>query len=485
MKRIKYIFCVGIAFSAFISLLLMNSCSQAPADEVMYVVERSNYNMVIKGQGELEAENANILTAPMVRPAPTLSYLVKEGTYVAKGDTIARFTSTVIENDLIEALDDLSVERAAAIQTEAQLNLQMLLVESQLTTAKAAADAAALQLTKLDFEAPRTQEIKRLEIAQFELEAERARKNLESLKKIQQEERAHAQLRITQADNRVNLARSQLAELTLLAPYAAIVVVGTDPRTEQKIQEGSIVFPRMPVAQLPELSSIQLNLKLGETDAQKLAVGMKAHIRVPSAGSTLYPGSVLRIDRVAKPITRDSKVKKVQVLVHVDTTANELRPGLTAEAEIFVRKLTDVVTIPQECIFVQDSVKVVYVQQGRRFAVHPIAVLAQDEDFSAVYGDLKSGDRLSMRPVPGSQIRMSANMVTPVVPAEMDTFKVSRRESAPMNHFGDLTSPNRMTGRPDSFAPSDFQAVQPNGAQRNAGQTPAKTSNERGSHNEE
>ena len=63
----------------------MNSCSQAPADEVMYVVERSNYNMVIKGQGELEAENANILTAPMpilpARAPPEVAEWVIEPCY--------------------------------------------------------------------------------------------------------------------------------------------------------------------------------------------------------------------------------------------------------------------------------------------------------------------------------------------------------------------------------------------------------------------
>jgi HlyD family secretion protein len=414
----------------FIAVIL-NSCSRQKPPAVTYQLTHGDYQMTVSGEGELEARNAQVLTAPAVRPPPTLSYLIDEGSNVEKGDIIAKFTSSDIETEYLEAKEDVETEKADAVTKEAQLNLQLLLYESQMTSAKAAADAAKLQAAKLDFEAPRTREIKSLEIAQNELEAERARKNLESLKKIQTEERADSRMRIRQAENNLDRAKVQLDQLTLKAPYSGIVVHGINPRTGLKVKQGEILFRRMPVAQLPDLSTMQVNMKISETDAQKLSPGMPARVRVPSIGTAEFPGKVARVDRVAKPIKRDSKVKKVEVTVQIDTTADQIRPGLTAVADVTVRSFRDVLAVPHECVFERDSIKVVYVKKKEKFEARPIAVLFQDEDFLAAYGELAEGDQLAMRDPGSSMVRFPDKLVTPVVPAAADTFRIIRKQSEP------------------------------------------------------
>jgi HlyD family secretion protein len=407
---------------------IFSSCSREKAPTVTYQLTHGDYQMIVSGEGELEARNAQVLTAPAVRPPPTLSYLIDEGTNVEKGDVIAKFTSSDVEAEYLEAQETLETEKANSVTKEAQLNLQLLSYESQMTSANATADAAKLQATKLDFEAPRTQEIKRLEIAQDELEAERARKNLESIKKIQTEERADSRMRIRQAENNLDRAKEQLDQLTLKAPYSGIVVHGVNPRTGEKVKQGEILFRRMPVAQLPDLSTMQVNMKISETDAQKLTPGMPARIRIPSIGTTEFPGRVARVDRVAKPIKRDSKVKKVEVTVQIDTTADQIRPGLTAVTEVIVRRFHDVLAVPHECVFERDSVKVVYVKKKEKFEARPIAVLFQDEDFLAAYGELADGDQLAMRDPGSSMVHFPEKLVTPVVPAAADTFRIAKRQ---------------------------------------------------------
>lgn len=410
---------------------IFSSCGRQKPPEVTFQLAHGDYQMIVSGEGELEARNAQVLTTPMVRPPPTLSYLIDEGANVEKGDIIAKFTSSQIETEYLEAQEEISIERANSVTKEAELNLQLLLYEAQMTIAKASADAAKLQSAKLDFEAPRTQEIKRLEIAQYELEAERARKNLESLKKIQVEERANARMKIRQAENNLDRAKSQLDQLTLKAPYGGIVVHGINPMTQEKVKQGAMLFPRMPVAQLPDLSTMQVNMKISETDAQKLAAGMTARVHIPSLGSAVFPGRVARVDRVAKPIQRDSKVKKVEVTVQIDTTADDIRPGLTAGADVFVRRFRNVPAVPHECVFERDSVKIVYVKKDSKFEARPIVVLFQDEDFLAVYGELAEGDQLAMRDPGSSMVRFPDKLVTPIVPAAMDTFRVIRKQPEP------------------------------------------------------
>lgn len=420
-----------ICFLTGLTGLFYLSCGGAEAYTVTYKAERLDYEVLVSGEGELEAKNAQVLQTPMVWPRPTLSYLIEEGSSVKKGDVIARLTQTEIENEYVEAQDEVQAARADSTKTEAELSLQLLMYESQYRTAKAGAEAAKLQLAKLQFEAPRTQEIKRLEIAQNELEAERAQKNLVSLKKIQEEERVNASLRIKQAQNKLNRAKDQLSQLTLRAPYDGIVVYGINPITDEKVQEGATLFPRMPVAKLPDLSVMQLIMQIGETDAQKLATGMPVRVQIPSLDNLEMPATITRVDRVAKPISRGSKVKKVEVVVELDSTTNAIRPGITAHADVIVRKITNVIPVPMESVFQHDSVRVVYVKQSHKYEPRPMASLYQDEDFMIVYGELQEGEELALREPSNRQVQWPDTLLPVQAPTDADTLKETQEKAPP------------------------------------------------------
>jgi len=422
-KYLKYLFMIFI-------FALFCSCSTGENSHVFYRTAVADYSVTVTGKGELQAKSANVLLTPMVWPAPTLSYLIPEGTFVKKGDVIARFTQTQVENEYINAQDELAVAKTNAQSTEAELTLQLLLYQAQQSSANASARSAQLQLARIEFEAPRTREIKRLEIQGYELEAERAGKKLTALQKIQTEERAHAQLLITQAQNKLNRAKDQLAQLTLTAPYSGLVVHGINPINDEKVLEGAVLFPRMPVAKLPDLSSMEIKLKIGETEAQKLLRGMPARIHVPSLDNLALPGTVSRIDRVAKPIHRGSKVKKVEVMVQIDSSSDLLRPGVTANAEIIVQTAAQVVAVAQECIFEKDSVKIVYKKEKNGFRPIPVATLLQDDDFVILYGDVAGGEQLALREPANRLVIWPEKLVAIAAPAAADTFKVASEKGA-------------------------------------------------------
>ncbi len=428
MKKhvLTYLFSCGILI-----LAVLLSCSSGELDDVYYTVEITDYDVVVIGDGALEAKNAQVLVTPMVRPQPTISFLIEEGTQVKKGDMVVKFTQTQIETEYLNAQDEVASARADSIKTEAELSLELLRYESQYSTAKASAEAARLQLANLQFEAPLSREIKQLEIDQFELEAERARKNLESLKKIQDEERINAQLRIKQALNNVNRAKSQLEQLTLRAPYDGIVVHETNFITDEKVQEGNTLFPRMPVVRIPDLSLMQVKMYISETDAQRLATGMPAKVTIPSIGSAVYSAKVAKVDRIAKAIRRDSKVKKVEVIVELDSTSKDVKPGLTAIADIFIKRAHNVMPLPFESVFETDSTRIVYVKEKKVFVPRPIASLYQDNDFIIAYGNLAQGDLLALREPPNTRVAWPESLSRMEVPAELDTFKIEKSEPPP------------------------------------------------------
>jgi multidrug efflux pump subunit AcrA (membrane-fusion protein) len=395
-----------------LSVLIAVACSNSDQlhSKITFTTARSDLVITVEGEGELEAQRSHVLVVPMLRAQPTIAYLAQEGSSVEKGEVAVRLEAEAIEKQYLDALDEVEIAKAEAQKKEAELTLQRLLHESQLKSAEASLATATLQLAKLEFEAPTSREIKEVEIEGHQLEADRNRKQLASLKKIQEEERSHMQLKIKQAKFKVAQSERFLSQLLLKAPVDGIVVYERSWITGNKIQEGDALYPNMPVVKIPDLSAMQVKLKIGETDAQKLKAGQQASVRVPSLGDFSLPGSVLRVDRIAKPIKRGSKIKKVEVIVAIDSIVTDLVPGLSAECTIEIERFQDVLAVPRECIFERDSLKIVYVMRDGSFIPYPVASSQQTEDFVVIQSDLAGGEECALREPSGSLVKWPDNL---------------------------------------------------------------------------
>ena len=374
--------------------------------------------MTVNGEGELEAKNSHIIQTPQIWPAPKISYLAPEGSQVEKNDIVVQFEAEQIERDYKNALEEVEIAKAEGEKKNAELELQRLLFESQKNTAEVSAAASKLQLSNLEFESPRNKKIKKLEIAQQELAAERARKKLVSLEKIQQAERSHAEMKIKQAENKVSRSKMQLDKLILKAPFDGMIVHETNWIKDQKVQEGDALYPGMPVVKLPDLSIMQTKLQIDETDAQKVKEGQNVMITVPSIGSEQLKGKVTKVAKIAKPIKRGSKVKKVEVIVEIDSTFNGLVPGLTAKGIITTGEIENAIVVPHECIFEKDSIKIVYVYNSNGYDAHAVAISDQNENFYIIVSDLKGDENLALREPSSSRINFPYSLIAPELPKD-------------------------------------------------------------------
>ena len=393
----RYLLMVIMLNVLFLSILACGSKDSIDST-LTYSINRSTFDITVTGKGELEAKKSYAVSTPNLRRvAPTISYLVPEGTKVKKGDIVVELEAEKIQNDYLNALDEVEIARAEAQKRDAELNLEKLLLESQIQSTEASLAISKLQLTKLEFEPGRVKEIRRLEIARDEVEAAKNRKKLVSLAEIQKEERIRLQLLIDQAESKLERAKKYLSQLLLKAPVDGYVVYERNWSTGNKVQEGEGVYPSMPIVKVPDLSVMQLNLKLGETDAQKLSKGNQAIVTVPTIDGATFTGKVSRIDKIAKPIKRNSKVKKVEVIVEIDSTTIQLVPGITAEGRIIVENVQDAFVIPKECVFDKDSLKIVFVRNKNHFVPQVVSISRQDDDFFVIKEGLKEGDQCALR----------------------------------------------------------------------------------------
>ena len=368
-----------------------------------YTLTQKTFSTTISSTGTLEAKVSQAIVTPRTRnwQQMEIAYLIPEGTAVKKDDVVVQFDPQTYEAQRTNALATLEMARADATKKEAELTAERLILEANMESAKATAAISRLQVAKLEFVAPRLREIKRLEMQRDELKASKISKKLAGIDAIQKEERAHVQLKIKQAQNKLKQAEDTIEKLTIKAPTDGMVVYDTGWRGT-KPQEGDAKYPGEPVAKIPNLSVMQIKLQVGEIAAQKLKKGQPAQIDISSLENARITGKVSRVAKRARPIQKGSKIKEVEVIVELDTTQTNFTPGLSAEVSIFTGQEQTGLVAPLECIFQKDSLDVVYVKKGATFEAHPITLSEKNANFAILQGDLTEGALLALREPPAT-----------------------------------------------------------------------------------
>ena len=136
-----------------------------------------------------------------------------------------------------------------------------------------------------------------------------------------------------------------------------MVVYANEPgrpgQQQTTIEEGAAVRERQTILRVPDLSQMQVKVNVHESKVENLRPGMRARIRILDRELT---GSVTTVASQPEPTGFFSaNVKEYATIVRIDGQPEGLRPGMTAEVEILVDHLHDVVTVPVAAIVQQQS----------------------------------------------------------------------------------------------------------------------------------
>ncbi len=382
-----------------IGLFFLASCNPGDkAEDIFtYQVTKKPFISKIVLPGEIEAQKSVTISCPEIWPNPKINRLLPEGTLVKKDEVVCLLEATEIENNYKNALSDLESARADYRKIEAELNLNRTLLESQLKNIEASVNIDRLQLAHLEYVSPLRKKMIELTIQRSEVEQEKVTKQLETLKVIHQSELSRLKMKIAQSKNQLSRAKMFLDRLSLTAPVDGLIVYAISWMTDKKIKEGDGVWGGMPLITIPELSKLQVKLEASETYIKQLKNDQPVAVRVVSAQDSVFNGKILRVASVGKAIERNSKIKKFEVIVALDNPNLNLQPGISVICDIFTESIKDTISIPQESVFEEDSLKVVYIREGSKFKRQPITSTYQGENFLMITQGLAGNEELALR----------------------------------------------------------------------------------------
>ncbi len=307
--------------------------------------------------------------------------LVPEGTVVKKGDYVGKLDPSGINGQIIDA--QLSLESAESKYTQEQLDTTLTLKQERtaIKDIQFNIEEDKLELKQSIYESPVT-------IRQLEIKIERAERDLKENKEDYSIKKRKAIAKMVEVGTEVSKIRTKLDGLLELQKSFTIHSSANGMITYMKNRDGtkrivgSSISPWDPtIATLPDLTKMESKTYANEVDIRKIKKDLSVTIGFDAFPDVSLAGTVTSVANVGEK-KRGSDINLFQVMVKLNETNTNIRPGMTTSNRILIEEEENVLTVPLEAIFSKDSVSYVYTKSG--FSITKKEIELGDSNFDAV-----------------------------------------------------------------------------------------------------
>jgi HlyD family secretion protein len=378
----------------------------------------------VPAQGDLHSVRATPIAVPVGVPGPfRIGWLAPDGSLVKQGDVVIRFDPSALEKRLVDAQDDL---RSAQLQMEKE---QL----SGLSEVRKLQQDAAIALVEMEqasqFQKKDADIYSRSEIIESDIDqrlATERQKHAEGSQQSHQRltgtEVALLQIKVRQAEAKIQQAKAGLQALTIAAPHDGVLILKRNWRGDTT-RVGDNVWNGQPLAEIPDLSTMEADVYVLEADAGGLKAGKSATLAVESAPGVTYPARIQRVDALAKPRIPGSPVQYFAVtLALAKTDPKVMKPGQRVMANLLLDQRKDALLVPRQAVFDREGRTIVFRQGKRGFEPVEVKLGASTMGRIVVESGIAAGDVLALR--------------DPTRPAGEPEIKPSPRPSAPPSRSG-------------------------------------------------
>jgi HlyD family secretion protein len=204
-------------------------------------------------------------------------------------------------------------------------------------------------------------------------------------------------------EEKLSRDRKQLVATKIYAPQEGLVVYGSAGggrfSSESMIEEGAVVRNRQEIIKLPDIAEMKLQVKIHESHINQIRHGQPAFVVLDSMPETRFHGVVNRIAPLPDSQSRwgnpDLKVYATEILI--TDRLPDIKPGVSARAEIIITNLTDALTVPIQSVTTHKGKQVVFLASAPQEPV-PVTIGMYNTRLIQITGGLKEGDQVLLAP---------------------------------------------------------------------------------------
>jgi HlyD family secretion protein len=324
-KKLLIVLTVLVAVGAIV-IANLQSHREKTVKVTIDKVKKQDLTAIISASGEIKPKK-NINISAQV-PGRIIKIGIVEGQEVKTGDFLLKLDSTQYEANADRDQNFIRAANADLIQAEARLKRDQssfgrqqklyddnLISKDQLEGSKAQFDVSTAQMNAIQFQ-------------------------------------------IKQAEASLKSTMDSLAKTTYNSPIDGII-------TSLRVEEGEVAIigtmnnPGTVLMTIADLSVMEVEVEVDETDVVGVTLGQEANVRVDAMPDTVFKGKVTEIGSsalvkaTAGVSTQESKDFKV--VVTLENPARKLKPGLSASADIVVAEKKQALAVPISSLVLRDK----------------------------------------------------------------------------------------------------------------------------------
>ena len=362
---------------------------QASAALPVAPARKVDFQVIVRARGELKSGRSVTIYAPIV-PSLRIASLSPSGESIAQGQLVVKFDSSASEQQLQQKEAALRQAQATLDQAVAQAKITQEQDKSDLADARYTVERARLQAARNEIVSRIQGEESKIDynVAQQKLKVQEATVALHAASdksKIASLTRVRDQ---AQAD--VDLTKARIAQMEVKSPIAGMIIYGQNYAqgwmNAKPFKVGDNVFAGMVLADMPDLSTLQMDAKIEETDRGRLSAGQDVHVRIDSLPELTIPAKIGAISLLAETSNEFPPVRSFRGYCPIPNPDPRLRPGMNGGVDIIINRIPKAISIPAKALFTHSGKPIVYIADKGQYRPNQVEVLARNPDEVAVKG---------------------------------------------------------------------------------------------------
>jgi HlyD family secretion protein len=337
-----------------------------------------------------------------------LQNLVKPGTIVKQGDTVAEFDRQYMLQRLEDYQATMETAKAQLAQQKANLDLARYTHNQNVEKAKGALDKAKLDMKTLPVLS--SIDAERVKLTLEEAEAQ-YKQQLAEGKFIDEQEKAqlkYAELEFKTLQLEYQRSQQNADRMLSKANIAGMTVMQNIFRGSEfaQIQQGDQIYPGQFFMQIVDPNSMIINATVNQVDGEQLRIGMKARVRFDAYPGLEVPAHIVNIAAVPKSGgMRASFVREIPVRLKIDQMDKRIIPDLSCSVDVVILEEKDAVVAPLAGVFADEETgkRVVYIKNGEAWNRREVEVSLENYLVAAVKG-LNRGDVIALDKAPTTNL---------------------------------------------------------------------------------
>lgn len=367
-------------------------------------VRRGDFIISVRTRGEIRSTRSVILAAPQV-PDPRIVKLAETGKPIKKGEVVVEFDTASQEQYYLERATSVRTVDSQIVQTQAAHRIIDEMDGMNLMQAEYDLERAKLEASKAEILSEIEGAKNWINVGISEGNLKQVQTVIKSHKVSQMADLDRLQQNKDKAVRDMERAKGYLSKMVITAPIDGIVNIlpnfragGSFGSMPPPFKEGDRAWTGAAIAEIPDLSSMRIEMKLEEVDRGKVKLGQQVRVRVDAVADKEFLAELDWISPIAALTFRGPGMseKSFPAYATLKNLDPRLRPGMSASAEIVIESHPDVLLVPARASFLHQGKPAVWVQRGQQFQIRTIEVRLRNENDIVVAKGLREGEVITL-----------------------------------------------------------------------------------------